>query len=269
MNYYRRYSGDYLRKTAKLSMLEHGAYSLLLDYYYADESPLPGDREEIYRMVRAMTPADRKAIDKVLGLYFELRNGVHHNERADEEIAKAQPAIEAARLNGGKGGRPPKRRNKNPPDYPEENPPGYYMDEPTGLEAGIQPPSSNHQPPALSPQPLPANPQPESKSAALPLPVWLPPEWAEYCQHRREKRSTLTPTATKRCIAKLERWKADGKDIAAILRHNIENGYTGLFEPPVNGKGQPGGHAAAFAEAERRLFNDKPERDITDESERL
>lgn len=45
MNYYRRYSGDYLRDTSKLSVLEHGAYSLLLDYYYSEETPLPLDLE--------------------------------------------------------------------------------------------------------------------------------------------------------------------------------------------------------------------------------
>ena len=35
MNYYERHLGDYARDTGHLSMLEHGAYSLLLDRYYA------------------------------------------------------------------------------------------------------------------------------------------------------------------------------------------------------------------------------------------
>lgn len=150
MNYYRRYSGDYLRDTARLSMLEHGAYCLMLDYYYSEEQPLPLDLNEIYTMVRAMTPADRKAVDKVLAKYFTPLDDGYHNERANHEIEVSQKA----RGNGGKGGRPPKTI--------------------TGCETGIEtgciteleteivtgegggsghPPTTNHQPPASSLQP--------------------------------------------------------------------------------------------------------------------
>lgn len=102
MIYFRMYVQDYLAATARLSMLEHGAYMLLLAYYYADEKPLPADPDELYLMVRAMTPADRKAVDKVLRLYFALEPDGYHNVRADHEIAAAK----TARENGGYGGRP-------------------------------------------------------------------------------------------------------------------------------------------------------------------
>src|SRR5688572_21744205 len=102
MNYYRRYVGDYLRDTARLSMLEHGAYNLLLDYYYADERPLPLDRQELYLMVRAMRPEDRKAVDKVLSLFFTEHADGYHQKRVDHEIAVSR----TARGNGGNGGRP-------------------------------------------------------------------------------------------------------------------------------------------------------------------
>jgi len=87
MNYYRRYVGDYLKDTSRLSMLEHGAYGLLLDYYYAEERPIPLDLDEVFRMVRAIAPAERRAIEKVLSAYFERRADGYHNARADEEIA--------------------------------------------------------------------------------------------------------------------------------------------------------------------------------------
>ena len=35
MIFYKRYLGDYQRDTGHLSMLEHGAYTLLLDAFYA------------------------------------------------------------------------------------------------------------------------------------------------------------------------------------------------------------------------------------------
>ena len=44
VNYYERHLGDYARDTAHLTMVEHGAYTLLLDRYYATESPIPADQ---------------------------------------------------------------------------------------------------------------------------------------------------------------------------------------------------------------------------------
>lgn len=104
MIYYRRYLGSYLRKTSRLSMLEHGAYGLLLDYYYAEETPIPLELDDVYRMVRALLPEERRAVVKVLSLYFEKRDDGYHNARADEEIA----ATAAVRENGKLGGRPRK-----------------------------------------------------------------------------------------------------------------------------------------------------------------
>ena len=74
--------------------------------------------------------------------------------------------------------------------------------------------------------------------------VSLPPElntdefksaWATFQQHRREKKSAMTPTAISRAIAKLERM---GHDRAvAALEHSTANGWTGIFEPSC-GNGQ-------------------------------
>lgn len=102
MIYFRMYVQDYLAATSRISMLEHGAYMLLLAYYYADESPLPPDKDDIYRIVRAITPAERKATDKVLDAFFELRADGYHQERADHEIEVSR----IARENGSGGGRP-------------------------------------------------------------------------------------------------------------------------------------------------------------------
>src|SRR5262249_5439112 len=101
MNYYRRYSGDYLRDTARLSLTEHGALTLLLDYYYAEGGRLPLSLEELCLMVRAVRTEERRAVAKVLELYFTRESDGYHNRRADHEIAMAQQA----RDNGKRGGR--------------------------------------------------------------------------------------------------------------------------------------------------------------------
>lgn len=86
MNYYERHLGDYSKDTAHLSMLEHGAYGLLLDRYYSTESGIPAD--QAHRVARARTREEKMAVDAVLGEFFQLIEGVWINNRAEEEIAK-------------------------------------------------------------------------------------------------------------------------------------------------------------------------------------
>ena len=86
MNHYPHHIGDFAKKTKGLSLTEKGAYRELLDQYYANEAPLPLDRREIYRMAVAATPAERKAVDYVLGKYFVERTDGYHQKRANEEI---------------------------------------------------------------------------------------------------------------------------------------------------------------------------------------
>ncbi|WP_197272845.1 YdaU family protein [Nitrosospira briensis] len=110
MNYYERYCGDYQRDTAHLSLAEHGAYTMLLDTYFSVEKPLPKELPSLYRVCRAMTRLEQHAVKAVADQFFPVSemDGLRHNHRADREIAKARPKIEAARINGRKGGRPPK-----------------------------------------------------------------------------------------------------------------------------------------------------------------
>jgi len=155
LNYYRRYVGDYLRDTARLSMLDHGAYCLLLDYYYSEEEPLPADRQEIYTMVRAMTPEHRKSVDKILDRYFELADDGYHNNRADEELGVATAVIETSRENGKKGGRPKtQKQTRNETQTETQNITQTKTGKVTRDEpANNHPPTTNHQPPASSLQP--------------------------------------------------------------------------------------------------------------------
>lgn len=134
MNYYEHHLGDYAKDTAHLSMLEHGAYRLLLDRYYATEQGIPAD--QAHRLARARTREEREAVDTVLSEFFVLKDGVWRNGRADEEVAKAQIKITAAQENGKKGGRP----KKNPATTQQK--PGGFL---SGSENETQ--SKAHQTP--------------------------------------------------------------------------------------------------------------------------
>jgi uncharacterized protein YdaU (DUF1376 family) len=106
LNFYRRFPGDYQRDTQHLTFTQHGAYTLLLDMAYTSEKPLPNDRRLIYRMTRALSKNDRRAIDLVIDAFFtKTRFGFIH-KRVKEEITYAESRISASKKNGKKGGRP-------------------------------------------------------------------------------------------------------------------------------------------------------------------
>lgn len=157
MNYYRRYVGDYLRDTSRLSMLEHGAYNLLLDYYYAEERPIPPEMDDVYRMVRAIMPEERRAVQKVLSTYFVKKDDGWHNKRADDEIEKGINAIEQMADAGKRGAekRWGSRRGTDAGadgvghDDPKEKDRAPHRVTDAGGDASTnpQPPSSSLQPP--------------------------------------------------------------------------------------------------------------------------
>ena len=107
MNFYKRFMADYAKKTSRLTLAQHGAYTLLLDELYTTEEGLPSELVELYRICRAMTKPEQEAVKFVAEIYFPVgHDGLRRNERASEELNLAAPAMEAARLNGKKGGRP-------------------------------------------------------------------------------------------------------------------------------------------------------------------
>lgn len=177
MNFYKRFMADYARKTARLTLAQHGAYTLLLDELYTTEKPLPAELDELYRVCRAMTATEREAVKVVAEQFFPvLSDGLRHNPRATQELADAAPAVEAARLNGKKGGRPRKETQQKPSGLSEKNPAE------TQKEPSSKPPQSSDISPSLR--------SGESRASRLPKPFVLPDEWADWA---RQERPDLDP----------------------------------------------------------------------------
>ena len=120
MNFYPHHIGDYMTATAHLSWLEDCAYRRLLDVYYSREAPIPADIAQACRLIRAAGKDEKKAVETVLREFFQQSDAGWVHGRCESEIKKAAEAAERARLNGKKGGRPPK---KKPTDNPEETHP--------------------------------------------------------------------------------------------------------------------------------------------------
>lgn len=140
MNRYDRYPGDYMRDTTELSLAEDGAYTRLLDWYYANERPI--DATRVFAVARANSEEDRRITQWVLSRFFrsETQHGVAVwvNDRAEREIAKARPRIIASRKNGQLGGRPGKS-SKNPDRIePWQNPVGNLDETQQDTQWGTQ-----------------------------------------------------------------------------------------------------------------------------------
>lgn len=134
MKFYKRFPGDIQIKTGGLTLAEFGAYDRLLDHFYATEQPISPD--ECYSITRALTRADRAAVDKVLARFFTSVKGGWIQLRAAEMIAEALPKIEAARENGKRGGRPKRTEQK-----PKQEPTGLF----DGTEGEPKPKTSQSQ----------------------------------------------------------------------------------------------------------------------------
>lgn len=87
-HWYPKYTDDYAKDTKHLSMLEHGAYNLLLDHYFATEKPIPANAVQVHRICMALADDEQVAVQSVLQQFFTLEDDGYHNLRADEEIEK-------------------------------------------------------------------------------------------------------------------------------------------------------------------------------------
>lgn len=110
MNFYQHHLGDYRASTLHLSMLEHGAYLLLMQVCYMTEKPLPLDRGRVYRMVCAVDDAGKRAVDFVIDEFFERKEDGFSQCRINEELEIYHAKAGKSRDNGTLGGRPAKTR---------------------------------------------------------------------------------------------------------------------------------------------------------------
>jgi uncharacterized protein YdaU (DUF1376 family) len=88
MHYYKRNLGDYAKKAGRLSMLQHGSYTLLIDACY-DREQFP-TREEAIDWTWASSTEEIEAVDFVLSKFFVLEDGHYVQTRIREELIEYQ-----------------------------------------------------------------------------------------------------------------------------------------------------------------------------------
>lgn len=86
MHYYKKNIGDYAKRTGRLSMIQHGAYTLLLDACY-DREQFPS-LEQALEWTWASTKEEIEAVEFVLKRFFEFDGEKYVQKRIQEELAK-------------------------------------------------------------------------------------------------------------------------------------------------------------------------------------
>ena len=173
MHYYKRNIGDYAKKAGRLSMLEHGAYTLLIDACY-DRERFPS-KEEAIEWCWARTPDEIAAVEFVLARFFTLCDNTYTQERIAEELAKYhENSVRNSKIATEREARRTERArsvHKTPPVM-HEAPPNQ------------EPLTKNHKP------------RTTRNTVAL-----LPPDgvsdstWQSFQQLRKAKRAPITPAA--------------------------------------------------------------------------
>lgn len=86
MYYYEHNIGDYRKDTAHLSIIEHGVYRLLLDYYYMSEQAIPLDYAKVMRSLCVRSAEEKQAFENVLQDFFERTEIGYLHKRCELEL---------------------------------------------------------------------------------------------------------------------------------------------------------------------------------------
>ena len=95
MNYYPFHLGDYAAHTAHLEPMEDLAYRRMLDLYYRTEQPLPGEVDQIARLIRLK--GFEREIMAVLAEFFKADDAGWTHGRCESEIARMKDKQAKAR----------------------------------------------------------------------------------------------------------------------------------------------------------------------------
>lgn len=276
MNHYPRHVGDYIRDTVGLTMLEDGAFTRLLDQYYAREAPLPADKSVLYRMARAVSRQERAAVDAVLSLFFALGPDGWRQKRADLELQAQAERSETARQSA-------KRKWEKERAKAHANAvPTHMRTHSEGICEGIcegnaeSMLASSHKPkpmePSVDDRTSEVRPPATHTTAPPALPGTLTATtWRNWRSHLANRGKSLTPQAEQLQLAQL----AGHADAEAVVQTAIRNGHLRL--EPVGGwpdRKTNNAHekrAATAAAMYGTTTHDQPDQptDITAESRRI
>jgi uncharacterized protein YdaU (DUF1376 family) len=176
MHYYKRNLGDYAKKTGRLTMLQHGAYTLLIDSCY-DRETFP-TLEQAIEWTWASSEAEIDAVKFVLSRFFALdKDGCYVQVRILQELLQYHANADTNKRIAIE--REAKRKNKS-----------------TNREQVVDEPPPNHKPLTINQEPITSNQKLKRESAtvvACPLDV-SEQVWQDWLSLRKAKKAAVTQT---------------------------------------------------------------------------
>jgi uncharacterized protein YdaU (DUF1376 family) len=161
MHYYKRNIGDYAKKAGRLTMLQHGSYTLLIDSCY-DREAFP-TLEQALEWTWASTEAEVEAVKFVLSRFFKLdKDGCYVQDRVLEELLNYHKNVDT---------------NKRIADEREAK----RKENRTKRELSVDEPPPNHKPLTINQEPTVKG----TRGSRLSADWVLPKEWADWAKQER------------------------------------------------------------------------------------
>lgn len=206
MHYYKRNIGDYSKKCGRLTMLQHGAYTLLMDACY-DREKFP-TLEEAIDWTWASTEAEIEAVKFVLSRFFKLSGDAQYvQDRILCELHEYHSKAETNKRIALE--REAKRRGQSTNRAPDVNEP---------------PP--NHKPLTINQEPR-TNKEKKGASAEIVFPEGLDQQaWTRWVDYRKAAGKALKPVSWPSAMQALVK---HGPNQMAVVEQSIANGWQGLF----------------------------------------
>ena len=171
MHYYKKNIGDYAKKTGRLTMLQHGAYTLLIDSCY-DRETFPTIDEAI-EWTWASSTEEIEAVTFVLKKFFALQDGVYVQNRIREELENYHNNSETNKRIAIE--REAKRRENR-----------------TKREQFVNEPPPNQEPLTINQEPRTIK-KDRNRGTRFPMDFVLPEDWIAFCQQLAVVKSRCDP----------------------------------------------------------------------------
>lgn len=208
MHYYKRNLGDYAKKAGRLSMLQHGSYTLLIDACY-DREQFP-TLEEAIEWTWASTNEEIEAVTFVLRKFFTLEDGVYVQKRIQEEITEYHGKAETNKRIAIER---ETKRKENITNRAKDN---------TNREQDVNETPPNHKPLTNNHKPSNKNITPLAMLTAMGVSELLAKDWMKV---RKEKKQAVTQTALDKIKAHAEK---NGYTFPDAIKISCENGWAGF-----------------------------------------
>lgn len=164
MHYYKRNLGDYAKKCGRLTMLQHGSYTLLMDACY-DREAFP-TLEQAIEWTWASTEAEVEAVKFVLSRFFTLdKDGCYVQDRILQELLHYHKNADTNKRIAEE--REAKRRGKS-----------------TNRAQAVDEAPPNQEPLTINQEPLTIV-EKKQRGSRLPTDFEIPDDWVSFCQTER------------------------------------------------------------------------------------